>query len=437
MVWTSKSQVSFFFYPPRTSRIPSWLAGQPLNTPIRIPNSRMSSDMDRSAQLAAGLLAPGHNFGNFNSIGAYGGGCLRATDSTFMVFGGGGGDWSGNDIRGLKLESDSPFWTTIVPPSSTTLMWEVGVDAPGGGVTATAAQWKATGGYLKDGLTPNTGHSGRTPQFINRLNTFITFGKSQIAWWDGGNFGCVDSVCLNNGAYWNPRYTNPPIPGNSEFDSPYPHSSCKDITERCYVTGAADGNIYMWTPDWAGQIPANPNIPSGQWSLLCAGWGDNNICMAAAPDYILALDWNYPPPSLNSAKVIYTRPGNNVTASPPIPSFAQIANATITDPIGVLTGAANWALLPTMGFVWDQGLKAFLLYRDDGNLYKLTPTSTYPSAPTFTLSQIASGVPLSNSGGSNISNQIYGRMQYVPNLRGVVIMPWADVPCYFIKTVAG
>jgi hypothetical protein len=82
--------------------------------------------------------------------------------------------------------------------------------------------------------------------------------------------------------------------------------------------------------------------------------------------------------------------------------------------------------------VFDSVLNKFLLFQDDGFLYTITKVSI----ANWAVDRLAlSGLPpaVMHSAGPG-RPAIWGRMQYVPNLKGVCIIQAPDRPAYFVKT---
>ncbi len=86
------------------------------------------------------------------------------------------------------------------------------------------------------------------------------------------------------------------------------------------------------------------------------------------------------------------------------------------------------------GFVYDSGLDKFLLFQDDGFIY----TITYVSKSEWSVDRLALAGTSPVVGASSIHSggpcAIWGRMQYVPKLRGVCIIQAYNKPAYFVKT---
>jgi len=304
-----------------------------------------------------------------------------------LIFGGGGaGAWAGNDVRGLRLEDDTPRWHTIVNPAPSTALWPKGASAP----TA----------YMKDG-TPNARHSYWQPQFIDSTDTFMTFGCANEWQMDTIETNDVDSIPL--GGAWKPAGTHPNIPAKRGYDGSW---SCKHpATEKIYQSTASALQIFDPVANaWEAPINAFNGFDRGVGAI--------------DPDRNLLL-------RIGSAK--------NDTAHN-APATIDLGSGAWTD--AVFSGPFASVIMGyyAAGFVYDFGLGKFLLFQDDGFIYTVTYVSKMEwsvdrltlagAAPVVGASSIHSGAPCA----------VWGRMQYVPNLRGVCIVQAYNKPAYFVKT---
>jgi hypothetical protein len=117
-----------------------------------------------------------------------------------------------------------------------------------------------------------------------------------------------------------------------------------------------------------------------------------------------------------------------------VPITIDLATSQMTR--AVLSGPFAASILGyyQASMVWDEGLGAFLYFQDDGYLYAIT----YVSDAEYRVDRMPlAGVP-PTPGGSGVHSggpcAIYGRMQYVPNLKGVVIVQRYDADAYFVRT---
>ena len=113
----------------------------------------------------------------------------------------------------------------------------------------------------------------------------------------------------------------------------------------------------------------------------------------------------------------------------------NITTGTLT--IGSLAGPAVGSIVIDGfaaiggGFVYDLGLKCFLLFQGNGVMLKITPsdgTSWYVDY----LATTGAPPPVDTSLGS--ATQLAGRMQYVSALKGVCILFKYNQDAYFVRT---
>jgi hypothetical protein len=365
-----------------TGALPAWLQGKQLNTWIQIPNSGIG--VADSPQMIGDLAVAGLCTAQGGATGwgqmpagitQYSGGALVKATSEFLITGGGGaGSWAGNDVRGLTLSEDAPSWHLAVPSNPTSQL-------PTSGSLE----------YLPDGVTHNTGHSLFSPQFLDSQNRFYHITNSSTWPGDAGNYAGVDSVdfaVTRTSRHWAPKGTNPRFPVEG-LGQQYLWI-CKDPATDIIYAGASSG-VYKFTPSGS----------SGTWSGVWSSSTNDGVA-AIGLGVILNIGHNsYPATySINLATGIATK----VT----------------------LLNMPPFITMRAAGFVFDPGLGAWLLFIDDGKLYKIVRTN----ATTFTCSDLGVTGAIATMGGHGI----YSRMQYVPNLKGVVILPDGLSRTYFVRT---
>jgi hypothetical protein len=347
--------------------------------------------MDCAPQVEAGLTnAQCHDigFGDPRSgIFAFSGGALKTSGSEMLVFGGGGaGGWAGNDVRGLRLEDDAPVWRTRVKPSSH--------------ANVIPRNMPATP-YMRDGVTPNARHSYWSPQFIDRQNKFMSFGCANTWNSDTGKFNVVDEVVLDTGV-WDVPGKHPPFPNARGWDGNW---VCKHpVTEDVYVAGAS--TVSKWSS------------ARDQWSML---WTTQRTDVDRATT---AID-----PAGGGTLL---RIGNYGPPNTPVAIDLATGSATVGSFSGPYADAINIGGYFAAGLVFDRGLGKFVLYQDDGYLYAISRVSSR----IWRVDRLPlTGRPPDSAHSAEPGLvAIWGRMQYVPNLRGVCIIQAYDRPAYFIRT---
>jgi hypothetical protein len=380
-------------------KLPAWLAGAPALQWIRIANTAMTtinSSPDYHKLTNAGL-APWTNWGDpQKGIYAYSGGTLKG-GNTMVVFGGGGANaWAGNEIRTLDLSADAPVWRIPVAPSPTSTFWP---------------QPEAVGHlYNKDGL-PVSRHTYFRPQFIDShgpyANSFFCFGVAQT-WYIDGDLtyplnATVDSLDWAT-ATWRPAGTHPPISQRSNFSA----GICKHpTTEKVYVPTSA--SLEEWDP------------LTNTWSKTCNTVGGITYYGMGAVD-----------PYTET----FLRIGPNGGIGQPFNAHAvDLATKRLT--VCTLSGPGVASIqtvgFPSIasGFVYDPGLRCFLLFQGNGALLKITangPTDWYVDYLVTT----GTAPPVDISLGGH--QALCGRMEYVPALKGICIIFAYNQDAYFLRT---
>jgi len=369
---------------------PLWLQSKPINQWIAITGTELTASTC-AAQAAAGLtdgLCRDIGYGDpRRGIFAYSGGALKKSGSEMLIFGGGGGRaWAGDDVRGLALEDDVPTWRTRVNPASLAIVPPI--KAP-------------SQPYMLDGITPNARHSYWQPQFIDATNTFMAFGCVNTWSSDSGQFYVVDSVPLASGR-WDAPGTHPPAPIRRGWDGNW---ACKHpVTEDVYVSGST--GVSKWSS------------ASNNWSTL---WQTTHTDVDRAT---AAID-----PTGGGTLL---RIGNFGGVNVPVAIDLATGVGTVAVFSGPYAAAVNVGGYYAAGLVFDSVLNKFLLYQDDGFLYTITKVSI----ANWAVNRLAlTGVPPTVGHSARVGYPaIWGRMQYVPNLKGVCIIQAPDKPAYFVKT---
>ncbi len=358
----------------------AWLTGKAINEWVSIPNTRQA-DGDLSALTTAGL-ADGTHGNVLAGAFVFGGGALKKAGSQLLIWSGGGGDWAGNEVRGLRLEDDAPKWSVVIPPS------------PAAQMDTFAAQTIEM--YYHDGK-PGAAHSYYSPQFINSLDTLMLFTRIHTWPTDRGGSKVVDGVNMGTGA-WSTF-------GSCWFDFNWdgPGQCQHPVTEEVFRTSAYA--IQAWR--------------SGAWAETVCNEQTTSVLdkcvLAAGGDVLLRLGlWG------NDATTVRA---HTLSVSAPRPtSFVPIA---LTGP-----AAAEINQWDGVGLEWDAGIRKFVYFNDNGILYTIDPVGWVVTRLTTTGTAPVAGAARKNGGGSGI----YGRMRYVPNLKGIVIAQTSDANAYFVRT---
>jgi hypothetical protein len=371
--------------PPTTGTGPAWMQGKPINQWIAIPGTEMAN-APLTAQIAARLTdSSGRNLGYGDprrGIFRYSGGALKKSGSEMLVFGGGaGGAWAGNDVRGLRLEDAAPTWRTRINP------------APAPTVRPRSS---APSAYMADGASPASRHSYWGTQFIDSQDAFMSFGC--VHSWTGGQFYTVDGAHLATGK-WKAPGSYPNIPDKRGWDGNW---ACKHpVTEDVYVSGARSVSRWQASSNKWSNVVQRTRTDVDRGVAAIDPTGNGTLLRVGAFGTVLSID-------LGSG------------------------SATEGKLVGPLAGSIRIGAYYAAGIVYDPNLKKFVLFQDDGHLYTIdrATTSTW-QVERMALSGAAPQT-LHSSGG--YMPAIWGRMQYVPNLKGICILQAYDRPAYFVRT---
>jgi hypothetical protein len=370
---------------PRSATGPAWLQGKAVNEWIAIPGTKQLEG-DLSALVTAGLTNR-----RYDDIGygrpdlgpfAFSGGALKKNGSVLLISGGGGLSWAGNEVRALRLTDNAPRWNIVVRPSKVS------------GINPSTVRTR--GPYNPDG-SPVSRHSYWQPMFIDQTDTFMLFGCQNIWPEDQGFFNNVDGARLSAGT-WQPAGTY----GNSSFNRGWDGAwQCKHPTsEAVYV--ATDSKVQIWTP--------------------AASWGAS-VLDADQPGFDRGVGAVNPSNNTIFRIGLYSR--NPVAAGVIDPALRTYRPVTLTGSASEIDRALG------VGLVWDDGLAKFVYFKDDGNLYTIDPSASWQVARL----RVTGTGPSRNAAGQNGGDAaIYGRMQYVPELRGIVIAQTFDRNVYFVRT---
>lgn len=369
----------------------------------QIPNTKIAANLPREPYIARGLLGRGGaeiGFGSPANITHFSGAALRKSGSWLLVTGGGGaGAWAGNDWIGLKLNSEAPKWETLVMPSPASQVWPRG---PG----AKAHE------YMRDGR-PNAQHSYWAPHFFDARDWFVLMGMTNVWEIDQGMWGNVDIAYWGSREYEaNPAKRPPALPAKRDYDGEWIVKH--PVTEDIYWP--AGGNIYRFD----------------QKSLTWSVWhGDTRSFsrMAACIDH-----------ASNLMLVMGKYKGKDgVALTFDVPSGKLFENSTLTGPhLQSILPLGKQGSPAKAGFAFDEGMRKCVWFQDDGQLYTIAYRGVVEGLHQWHVDRLpttgtppASGATAVNSGGYP---SVWGRMRYVPELGGIVLLTRTDVDVFFIRT---
>ena len=361
-------------HPAPSSRLPDWVANLPLWQWYAIPNTALAS-VEPATQSLGGT-------GPRSKIDAWCGACLKRSGSVYMLGAAGGhGDYAGNEVDALALNVATPGWTQLRGPT------------PNSGII------NDTQFYLD--LRPSSTHTYSATQFIESLNRMIVFSSPGV-----------------NGQF-------PPAPAN------FPYTG----QERSYSFNVAAGD---WDPpDYVAQFPGtgdftaalcvkhpltndvyySKNYGSGwyQWASATNTWTRLSD-VTRAPWYVgAAID-----PLRNRMLIV----GGY---SPAPPEVRGLDGAPVPAAFTGL-GAAALTLGESPGVIYDETTDRYLVAFNSGPSIKIL--RVHPETWLVDDPAVGGIAPTARTNG------LQNAMQYVPELRGLVVANRYDGNVYFIRTAA-
>lgn len=441
---------------------------------------------------SAGLFGPAPNYSPlpaYNGVASgrvrggimeYSGGCLRENGSYLLCWGGGGaGSYPGNELVGLKLEDDVPTWHPYSRATHLNKIPPKGYFDP----LLLTDQWPSEHvSYNFDG-TPMARHSYFGPQFINGLDRFFQFGSgpcwvsdstSEIAvvdsldwtgdwrttqWSPGCAYPCADGQAYT---YTVPPYNPGPFTNPYTVAAPYhphvPPNLSAAIIGRCFHKHPVTEKVYAGTGTGMNCFDPFANGGRGTWTRegpVSWSMGGRDIAQS-----LYCID-----PTRNKMLIIPMSGSSQNRATPPYfhPwTYTLAGTAGVSPTSAVFTGTyggdgtTNPGIFAQRtdccGIVWCPDLDCFVFCMNDnwvgGGQSFEGGTSSDPTG-FYTIRYVNDGeweverlaiagngprFRPSPGGGLRWSVMIGGRMQYVPALRGIAIVPDQFQPLYFVRT---
>lgn len=295
---------------------------------------------------------------------------IARKDSTIVLAAAGGhSDYSGNQVTSIDLSVDVPGWRLLHAATPVTSRVQ---DAP----------------YYADGL-PTSRHLYNSAQFSTVRNRLVLHG-ARFVWGSGVSFTVADGFNLDNNT-WD-RADAFKGGGKAvlrdEHDNVWAINSYFELTKWDPITDT-------WNPTAIFPNPLWPSMAhdTRRDQLFQMSWGDA---------------WGG-----GSGLVAYKYDIGGTTQTP----VTINASAALTQFLADMPAYAS--------MVYDRANDHFLFWDGlSGRLYQVTPNDTN----AWDISIVATtGTPPPKASGS------FGRMAYVPALRGCVIMPSGHESLYFIR----
>lgn len=354
---------------------PAWMAGAVLNRWIEIP---------------------GTVFPNKKAAESYSGMAVTPSGRIIIAASGGHTDGETNEVYGLDLAQNAPVWSLLCASSPT-----VTYEQP----------------YAPDGK-PSARHTYDTPQYVPSLNRVILAGAYAVANSGNSSFPTVDGFDLSTNI-WDRAGTyaygaTSPYPGPK--NGVYPATGTAGYTGGAYLGCMVDGSGNIWaqggmtkftiaTNSWSTPTNTNVSTPRSPWAYDANRDQAFGMCYGDGHGYSLGL-----------GVVAAKRVGNTIStvvfnSSPALTQF-------MTD-VPTYAGMTFDPLNDQYLFYCGTGAQAgrvFVAKPNAGNTWDMTVLATSGS------------VPSTNDSG------IQNRFQYVPSLKGVVMLPINQRGVFFMRT---
>lgn len=368
---------------PAPSGVPAWVAALPLWQWYSIPNTALSS--------VAPAIQPLGATGPQSKIVAWCGAGLRRSGSIYILGAAGGhADYAGNEVNTLALNVTTPAWVQHHAPT------------PNAYIIQSPAQF-----YLQepDGrYRPAATHTYYAAQFIDALDRFIVLASPGLL----GSFPACPPAYPYQGSQRSFSYNY----ASAEWDDPdyfAQYTGGGDFTASLVVKHQTTGDIY--TARSFGASWWRWNRASNTWTQLTGdgGFGETNYC-ASAMD-----------PTRNRIMVVGDFGG---ATAPRIHNLnGDTQSVTFT---GLGPNVLKMSGYP--GMVYDEANDTFLVVHNSGatiHIYRVTAGGLSVDEPTVTGSLPAAR-----------SNGVLNSVQYVPELKGIVIANSYSGNVQFMRTAS-
>lgn len=343
-----------------SAALPTWVSNLPLWQWYAIPNTALSS-VEPSPR-------PCGNTGPASKIEAWNGATLKREGSVYLIGAAGGhGDYCGNEVDALKLNTITPQWVQLSPPS------------------ANSAVINTSQFYLD--LKPSATHTYYATQFVNARNRLfvlpsqgmLLYGlpNAPIEWPYFGGRGYSFSFNMATNSWDAPDYVGY-YPGGGAYQAAL--AAKHPVTEDIYYNRDG-GGWWKWTQ------------ATNSWSQLSSTNMGNFAGAAIDP--------------IRNRMLLIGSYNNDKD-----PRVANLNGTQIPVDFGGL-GPAALRLGNYPGVVYDEANDKFLVFANDGTniqVYRVDAATWSVDSPS-----ISGTLP------SARKNGIQNSVQYVPELGGVVI----------------
>ena len=361
--------------PPPSGPLPGWVAALPLWQWHQIPNTALSS-VDPSER-PPGMTGPR------SKIDAWCGACLKRRGSVYMLGAAGGhADYAGNEVDALALNVAAPRWSQLRGP------------------TPNADIINDTQFYLD--RRPSATHTYYATQFIESLDRMMVFTSPGVS----GPFPPAPS----DFPYVGDKRSFSFNVATGDWDAP-------DYVAQFPGTGSYIAALCVKHP-WTDDVYYSKSYGSGwyRWASAANTW-TRLFGASRAPWYAgAAID-----PRRNRMLLV----GGSSTSSPP--EVRHLDGAPVMMAFAGL-GAEALALSGYPAVIYDETLDRYLVAFNSGasiKILRVHPETWFVDEPA--MAGIAQAARM---------NGLHNAMQYVPELRGLVVANKHNGNVFFVRTTA-
>ena len=365
----------------QVAKLPTWVKNLPLLQWHAIPNTKLSDIAPRPTPLG--------NNGPVSKITAWNGATLKREGSVYLLGAAGGhADYAGNEVNALKLNTETPKWVELSPPT-------------------TNSQLINRSQYYLD-LKPSATHTYYGTQFIDARNRMIVVASP------GMDFGALP-IPPTDWAYANlSSYSFSFNLATNTWDKPeyfasYPGGG--DYTAALVVKHPVTEDIY-YSRSYGGSAWWRWTQRTNTWSKLSDA--------TRAPWYVgAAID------PLSNQMLLVGSAGDDIPAE-----VRGLTGQRISVTFHGL-GPDALRLSGYTGVVYDEANKVFLVVYNNPVTSKISILRVNPK--TWFVDRL----PVTGLLPANRQNGIHNSVQYVPELGGIVIANSYTDNVMFMRTSAG
>lgn len=349
--------------------VPAWYAALPLNLWHEVPNTRITSVVTSAGPVGAPILD------------AFSGVVLKRDDSTVIAFGGGHGDYSGNEVLQLVLSSDNPGWSVAVEPTPVAerQMARNGDPAP-------PLWWGAPGAQK-----PNPPHTYNSGQYSTAIGRALWFGQTSPYMYSGTPPGGARILSLN----WTTKTWAQPGSSDDPGTTLGARVTAQDPAGNIYACHTQ--TIYRYVPT-SNTWSVISNDPALNWAMNGAmAFDTSRNRLFRYGDYIAP-----------TKRVVITLSG-------------QVTPQSLTGNPSDINAVDALSLLDMLGMDYDPINDRYVVPRGVGGQYFAINAGTF--AVTLHDPGTTAGSSAAPPGFRNTAAGLYQKIHYMPQLKGLVYIP--------------